>query len=406
MPARHRGPSRAGARSGCTLLATLWLAGCGVLPRPASPPAGLEHSARRALAFAAEQYRRAATTLDPAAGYPRSTRPDDTWRTVRIDDWTSGFFPGTLWLLADYTGDTVLRAEAERWTWPLAAITAGNYDHDLGFQYLSSFGNAYRVTGDERFREPLLDAAAHLARRFSPAVGAIRSWSWGEWQYPVIIDNLMNLELLLRAARLGGDTAWVRMARSHADRTLENHLRSDGGSFHVVDYSPENGTVLARMTRQGLADSTTWARGQAWGIYGYTMLHRYTGDVRYLIAARQLADYVLPRLPADHIPCWDYQAPGCPATAPRDASAAAIMAAALPELAARTGGEDAVRYQAAAERMLEALTSPAYLALGTSTPSILRHAVGDLPRGTEVGAGIVYADYYFVEALLRYLGRR
>jgi len=373
---------------------------------PAPNAARLDSLARGALAFAVEQYRAAATTHDPAAGYPRSTEPDGAWHTVDIHDWTSGFFPGTLWRLAEYTGDATLRAQAERWTWPLAAITRGTYDHDLGFQYYTSFGNAYRITGDERFRAPLLDAASHLAGRFDPRVGLIRSWSWGEWQYPVIIDNLMNLELLAWGATHGGDSAWMHIVRSHADRTMENHLRPDGGSYHVVDYDTSTGHVRRRMTRQGYADSSTWARGQAWGIYGYTMLHRVTGDARYLRTARTLADYALARLPADGVPCWDYQAPGCPETAKRDASAAAIMASALQELAAQVGGDAGARYERAAERTLMTLASPPYLARGTNARSVLLHAVGDMPQHGEVDVGINYADYYFVEALLRWLQSR
>lgn len=373
---------------------------------PAAAHAALDTLARGALAFAAEQYRRTAGALDPAAGYPRSTRADGAWRTVAIHDWTSGFFPGTLWQLAEHTGEPALRAQAERWTWPLEAITRGRYDHDLGFQYFTSFGNAYRITGDARFRAPLLDAARHLAGRHDPRVGLIRSWSWGEWRYPVIVDNLMNLELLLWAADHGGDPAWERIARGHADRTIQNHLRPDGGSFHVVDYDPATGQVLRRMTRQGFADTSTWARGQAWGIYGYTMLHRETGDERYLRTARRLGDYALARLPADHVPCWDYQAPGCPDRAPRDASAAAVMASAFLELGARVGGAPGDRYRRAAERMLVSLASPPYLARGTGARSVLLHSVGDLPRNGEVDVGISYADYYFVEALVRYLRSR
>ena len=369
-------------------------------------PARLDTLARDALAFAAQQYRRAAVAHDPGKGIPRSTASDGSWKTVDIHDWTSGFFAGTLWRLAEHTGDPVLRAQAERWTPPLAAITSGRYDHDLGFQYYTSFGNALRVTGDAHWRAPLLDAARHLAGRHDPRVGMIRSWSWGEWQYPVIIDNLMNLELLLRAARDGGDSSWARIAREHADRTLRDHVRPDGSTFHVVDYDTTTGAVRRRMTRQGYADSSTWARGQAWAIHGYTMLHRETREPRYREAARRLADHALRRLPTDGVPCWDYDAPGCPDTAPRDASAAAIMASALLELGPAVGGADGERYRRAAMRTLATLASPAYLARGTPSAAVLRHSVGDHPRDSEVDVGISYADYYFVEALQRWLASR
>jgi hypothetical protein len=361
---------------------------------------------RAALDTAARRYRHAARTLDPAAGYPRSTNPDGSWRSVPLRDWTSGFFPGTLWYLYEHTRDPELRAQAERWTMPLAAITSGSYDHDLGFQYFTSFGNALRITGDARFRAPLVDAAGKLAGRFDPRVGAIRSWSWGEWRYPVIVDNLMNLELLFWGAAHGGESRWREIARAHAQKTMGTHVRPDGGSFHVVDHDTATGAVTRRMTRQGFADSSTWARGQAWAIYGFTMAYRETRDPRFLATAQKGVAYVLPRLPADGVPCWDYQAPGCPDRAPRDASAAAIMASALLELSTVASGEEAGRYRAAAERMLAALTSPSYLGQRAGQQSVLVHAVGDLPRNGEVDVGINYADYYFVEALLRYLELR
>ena len=394
------------------LACSLVVAACAPRPRVAADLAAdpaaarLDTLARDALDFARGQYTRAAVALDPARGIPRSTAPDGSWRVVDIHDWTSGFFAGTLWRLAEVDGDPALRMQAAQWTLPLAPITSGRYDHDLGFQYNTSFGNAWRITHDTSWRDHLLDAARHLAARYDPRVGAIRSWSWGEWRYPVIIDNLMNLELLLRGAREGGDTSWVRIARDHADRTLRDHVRPDGSTFHVVDYDPGTGAVVRRMTRQGYADSSTWARGQAWVIYGFTMLHRETREPRYLAAATRLADRALARVPADGVPCWDYDAPGCPDTAPRDASAAAIMASALLELGPMVGGADGERYRTAAMRTLTTLASPAYLARGTPSAAILRHSVGDHPRDSEIDVGIVYADYYFVEALQRWLQSR
>jgi len=401
-------PTPRAVRAALAALPLAALAACtATAPRGAATPEAraLDTLAPRALAVAAERYRRAALAHDPARGIPRSTNPDGTWRVVGVSDWTSGFFPGTLWQLAEHTGDAALRAQAERWTTPLAAITSGRTDHDLGFQFMSSLGRALRVTGDERWRAPLLGAARTLAARFDPRVGAIRSWDWGTWQYPVIVDNLMNLELLTWAARSGGDPAWAGIARAHADRTLRDHVRPDWSTFHVVEYDSVTGAVRRKQTRQGFADSSTWARGQAWAIHGYTMMARETGDARYADAARSLADRVLPRLPSDHVPCWDYDAPDCPAGAPRDASAAAIMAGALLELGPRVGGDDGARYVAAAERMLASLASPAYLA-PAGMASLLAHATGDLPQNGEIDVGIAYADYYFVEALRRWLDLR
>lgn len=387
---------------------TMAVAGCAPAGSPMNAPGSqaLDRLAVDALQFAETQYLRTASTLDPARdGYPRSTEPDDTWDTVRIGDWTSGFFPGTLWYLYEHSENPQLRQQAERWTWPLADITKGRYNHDLGFQYFSSFGNAYRITGDERFKPPIMDAAQHLASRYSPTVGAIKSWDNPKWQYPVIIDNMMNLELLLWAADHGGKDEWEQIARRHATTTMQNHIRPDGGSFHVIGYDPRTGAVLQRNTHQGLRDESTWARGQAWGIYGFTMTYRETGDPKFLDAAKRLVDYVLPRLPADHVPCWDYQAPGCPGTAERDASAAAIMASALLELSQYVEGADRERYRTAAESILTSLATN-YLARGTGAPSVLLHSVGNMPGGSEIDVGINYADYYFVEGLLRYLELR
>lgn len=383
---------------------------CAPAPRAASAPvpAPLDSLARAGLDLAVSRYRRAALAGDPAQGYPRSTTPEGAWSTVKINDWTSGFFPGTLWYLYAYTRDPELRAQAERWTLPLADIPKGKYSHDLGFQFNTSFANGYRFTGEERFRAPALNAARLLAGRFNPTVGAIKSWDWTDPKrpYPVIVDNMMNLELLYWGAKNGGDAAWKPLAATHARTTQVNHVRADGGSFHVVVFDPATGAALERITHQGYADSSTWARGQAWLVYGFTLSYRETGDPRFLATARRVADYALARLPADGVPCWDYQAPGCPATAERDASAAAIMASGLLEMSTYVPGADGARYRGAAERILASLSSPAYLARGTGQPAVLLHSVGNHPKEQEIDVGLVYADYYYVEALLRYLELR
>ncbi|MBB4638506.1 glycoside hydrolase family 88 protein [Longimicrobium terrae] len=371
-----------------------------------APSSELDALSEDALRYAAAHYLKSARRMDPSAGIPRATTADSAWRTVSIHDWTSGFFGGTLWLLHEHTGDAELRAQAERWTMPLAGITAGRYDHDLGFQFHNSFGNALRITGDDRFRAPVLGASRLLAGRFRPAVGAIRSWDNPQWKYPVIADNMMNLEMLLWAARNGGDPAWTELSKRHAETTMRAHLRPDGGSYHLVDFDSATGAIVARKTVQGYADSSTWARGQAWLTYGYTMAYRETRDPRFLDAARRVAAYALARLPADHVPCWDYQAPGCPDSAPRDASAGAITASALLELSTLVSGDEAAGYRRNAESILTSLASPRYLSRGTDKPTILLHSVGHLPGNSEIDVGIVYADYYFVEALMRYRALR
>ncbi|HEX8431514.1 MAG TPA: glycoside hydrolase family 88 protein [Longimicrobium sp.] len=396
-----------------TLALTLALGACATArpvtaPRAAAPSSRLDSLVLASLDFAAQRYATTAAALDPAVGHPRSTDAGGNWKQVRMNDWTSGFFPGTLWYLYEHTRDPALRAQAERWTLPLAGIPSGRYTHDLGFQFHSSFGKAYRLTGDARFREPALNAARLLAARYNPTVGAIKSWDWTDPKrpYPVIVDNMMNLELLFWGAEMGGDPAWKALSTQHARTTQANHVRADGGSFHVVVFDPATGRALERITHQGLADSTTWARGESWLIYGFTMAFRETGRPEFLRTARRVADYTLARLPADGVPCWDYQAPGCPATAKRDASAAAVAASGLLELSGYVPAAEGARYRAAAERILGTLASPAYLARGTPGQAILLHSVGHHPAGTEIDVGISYADYYYVEAVMRYLEMR
>ena len=402
-------PSR--SRTILFVLAALGASGCTAV-RPGAEVAPradrLDALAVEALGFAASQYRRVASENHPSSGYPRATGKDGRWETVKINDWTSGFFPGTLWYLYEHTADPAFRTAAERWTLPLADIPKGRYTHDLGFQFHSSFVEANRLTREERFRGPALEAARLLAARYNPTVGAIKSWDWTDPKrpYPVIVDNMMNLELLFWGARNGGDPAWRELAIRHARTTLANHVRPDNGSYHVVVFDPASGRALERITHQGHADSTTWARGQAWLIYGFTMAYRETQEPDFLRAAQRVAGYALDRLPADRIPCWDFQAPGCPATAPRDASAAAVMASGLLELSLYAPASESARYRRTAEEILATLASPAYLARGTSSHAILLHSVGHHPKGTEIDVGIAYADYYFVEGLLRYLELR
>jgi unsaturated chondroitin disaccharide hydrolase len=371
---------------------TAALSACAHWPA-ASPPSPLDLAARRYAAVAA--------ALDPDGGHPRATTVSGVWQQTPAIEWTSGFFSGTLWYLYEYTRDPALRAQAERWTLPLADIPHGSYSHDLGFQFNSSFVNAFRLTGDERFRAQALNAAGLLAAHFNPTVGAIKSWDWmpPERPYPVIADNMMNLELLFWAARQpGGDAHWRDIAVQHAYTTLKHHLRDDGGSYHVVVFDPASGRVLERITHQGYADSTTWSRGQAWLLYGFTMAFRETGEPPFLESARRVADYFLAHLPADGVPCWDFQAPDCTDLAQRDASAAAIAASGLLELSRFAGAQ----YGAAAERIIGTLSSD--YSAPRAAMSLLTHAVGNMPAGTEIDVGLSYADYYFVEALLRQQG--
>ena len=353
--------------------------------------------------FAAAQYEFLLDRIKSGSAQPR-TFIDGTLKLVGAKDWTSGFFPGSLWYLYEYTGDAKWKSAAQNFTRRLESVKYYRGIHDVGFMLNSSYGNGYRLTGDPAYRNVLIQGAHSLATRFSPTVGAIRSWDFGTWQYPVIIDNMMNLELLMWAAREAGQSRLRDIATRHADATLKHHFRADASSFHLVDYDPASGAVLARQTVQGAADSSTWSRGQAWGLYGYTMMIRETGHPEYLAQAQRMARFIMnhPRLPADKVPYWDFDAPDIPDT-PRDAAAAAIIAAALIELSTFVDPQFGSQCRLLARQQLLSLTSSAYLARpGENGGFLLMHSVGSRPHNTEVDVPLNYADYYFLEALLRY----
>jgi unsaturated chondroitin disaccharide hydrolase len=349
--------------------------------------------------FAGEQLAATATQLDSTAS-PDSTRADGSWNTVSNTDqfgWTQGFFPGSNWYLYDLTGDSQAKARAEKWTRALEGQKTNTQTHDLGFKMYLSFGHAYRSTGDPYYKNVLLTAAGSLASRFDSTIGAVICCDWNpDWHRPMVTDTMMNLELLLWGAANGGSQTWRDMAVTHALKTLADMVRSDGSTYHVVDYST-SGAILFRGTFQGYSNSSTWTRGQAWAIYGYTMLYRYTGDARMLAAARKVTDYYLSRLGQDQVPNWDFDAP----SQHEDSSAAAAVASALFELGRFFSDPDRQRYLDAATHMLDALASPAYLAEGSSSRAILLHGVANLPEGHGVDVGLAYGDHYFLEALAR-----
>lgn len=324
--------------------------------------------------------------------------------------WTSGFFPGELWYLYEHTGDPELKRLAEIFTQRIEGEQHTTNNHDVGFMIYCSVGNQFRLTGadDERLKEIILTTANSLSTRWRPAAQVIQSWDvWKElqekgWQCPVIIDNMMNLELLERASELSGDPRYAEIARAHANSTLKNHFRADNSSYHVVDYNLQTGEVMHRDTWQGYSQESAWARGQAWGLYGYTMMYRETGDEAYLQQAVKIADYLLghPRMPKDLIPYWDFDAPNIP-EAYRDVSAGTIICSALIELSGYVDDNLHRKYLDAAETQLRAL--PDYHSgIGMNGGMILRHSVGSLPHLSEVDQPLIYADYYYVEALMRY----
>ncbi|MFB6455024.1 glycoside hydrolase family 88 protein [Chitinophaga sp. Hz27] len=355
------------------------------------------------LQFAARQYKLMAQHL-PDSVLPKSTTKTGALETSNSRWWCSGFYPGTNWYLFEYTKDPAFKAEALKRMALVEKEKNNKGTHDLGFMMYCPFGNAYRITKDPAYKAVLLTSAASLSTRFNPTVGCIKSWDHGTWKFPVIIDNMMNLELLTWASKASGDKKFAEIAKTHANTTMKNHFRPDYSSYHVIDYDPATGAVLQKKTHQGYADSSAWSRGQAWGLYGYTLMYRETKDKKYLEQAKHIAEFILnnPNMPADLVPYWDYNAPNIP-NALRDVSAASVAASALLELSKYTDKTTGNRYWGAAEKMLASLCSPAYLAKeGENNDFILMHSVGSLPHNSEVDVPLTYADYYFVEALLRY----
>ena len=325
-------------------------------------------------------------------------------QTVRYDHWVSGFFPGLLWMLYENNGDEQFRRFAELYTDRVEPAKKLTNTHDLGFMLYCSFGQGYRLTANRHYLDVISEGTQSLLTRWNPKLGVIRSWDFGkQWQYPVIIDNMMNLEMLCFMTHQTSDRRYMKVAETHAQTTIRNHFRGDYSTFHVVSYDTISGRPHAKNTAQGYADGSAWARGQAWGLYGYTMMYRETHNRRYLKQARRIASFLLnhPRLPADGVPYWDYDAPDIP-NAKRDASAAAIMASALIELSQLDKSKMAAKWMALAQKQLRTLSSPEYLAEeGEQGGFVLKHSVGHMPEKREVDVPLTYADYYYVEALMR-----
>jgi len=354
----------------------------------------------------ASQYRHAVNEYKDSTKIPRSTKPDGTLFTVDSKDWCSGFFSGSLWLLYDLTKDDFYKKTAIKWSGTIEKEQYNTTTHDIGFKVYIPFGAAYKDTKNVAYKNIIIQSAKSLAKRFHPNVGLIRSWDGNRYNYPVIIDNMMNLELLLEASKFTGDDSYKQIAIKHADKTLDNHFRKNYSSYHVVDYDSLTGTVIKKQTYQGYADESAWARGQAWGLYGYTVMYRYTKEEKYLEQANHIADFILnnPNYPQDGVPFWDFNDPKIPNTY-RDASAAAVMASALLELKNYTATEKSKRYFKQAEKILTTLSTPQYLATSGNCNFVLKHCVGNWPKGKAIGeidASINYGDYYFLEALKRY----
>jgi unsaturated chondroitin disaccharide hydrolase len=323
-------------------------------------------------------------------------------KLVASKDWTSGFFPGELWYLYELSHQNKWKALAQKYTAPIEQEKLNGVTHDMGFKIYSSVGNGYRLTGDPHYKEVLIQAAGTLSTRFNPKVGLIRSWDHhsAQWAYPVIIDNMINLELLFEATKLTGDSSYYKIAVSHADKTMKNHFRADFSTFHVVSYNPQTGEVEKKQTHQGYSDASAWARGQAWALYGYTVCYRETKNPAYLKQAEGVAQFIFnnPHLPKDLVPYWDYDAPGIP-NEPRDVSAATVTASALYELS--TYSRQGAAYLQIADTIMGNLAKSYTAANGGSRGFILVHSTGSKPQNSEVDVPLSYADYYYLEALVR-----
>ena len=365
-----------------------------------------------AMKYCAQQTERSLTELkgDSVIDYtmmPRNILSGESkWncRKTNKEEWTSGFWPGILWYDYEATSDLKIKQEAEKYTQTLEFLSkTPAFDHDLGFLMFCSYGNAYRLTGNPQYKKILLDTADTLATLFNPKVGTILSWprevAGKGWPHNTIIDNMMNLELLFWAAKNGENKSLYDIAVSHANKTMENQFKSDYSCYHVVIYDTITGKKIKGITHQGYSDNSMWARGQGWAIYGFTMCYRETKDIKYLNFAQKVADVYLKRLPHDYIPYWDFDDPSIP-NAPRDASAAAIVASGLLELSTYLNNSRGENYKKAAIKMLRVLSSDEYQC-GKDNSAFLCHSTGHWPNKSEIDASIIYADYYYIEALLR-----
>ena len=368
-----------------------------------------DHFIAEEIDFAVKQYKLMRNLLGKTPGaFPKTIDKNGGLEFCNSSWWTTGFFPGSLCLLYNETHDDSIKVQSKEFLSELAKYQFILDNHDIGWIINSSFGNWYRLTGNEQYGKVIVQTAKSLITRFNPTVGCIRTWDKSELRkgsdFLVNVDNMLNLELLIDAFKISKDSLFLKIAIQHADKTLKNQFRSDNSSFHVVDYNSSTGEVRSKKTGQGYADNSSWARGQAWGLYGFTMIYRETGNLRYLKQAENIAEFIInhPRLPADKIPYWDFDSPDIPITY-KDASAGAIICSALFELSQYVEEEQSVKFLSIAKQQLVSLSTPYYHAkLGENSCFILKHCVGNLPGNSEVDVPLIYADYYYLEALMRY----
>jgi rhamnogalacturonyl hydrolase YesR len=372
--------------------------------------------------FITGQYENILSVSNDLTRFPRTIDKQGNLISTDIFDWTSGFFAGNLWQIYEITGDNKWKNGAIKWTEALDTIQYWSGSHDVGFMMNCSYGNGLRLAGKEEYKKVLVQTAESLCKRYNPVAKTIKSWNYSkawndtiEWFFPVIIDNMMNLELLFKATQLSGNKKYEEIALQHALTTMKNHYRPDFSSYHVVDYDTITGRVLDKATSQGFTDESSWARGQAWGLYGFVVCYRFTKDQKFLDFAENIANYIIhnPKIPEDGVPYWDYDAgdttlkpewkydPKRFTVIPRDASTAAITSSALFELSTYSKAYGPL-FKDTAVKILRSLESPAYMGDSGDKYFTLNHCVGSIPHGVEIDVPLVYADYYFLEAALRY----
>jgi rhamnogalacturonyl hydrolase YesR len=338
-----------------------------------------------------------------SVGFPRSMSLNPlAIHKVPSKDWTSGFFPGNLWQIYKLTNNEAYKNRAAEWTAFMENQKTNDKTHDMGFKIYCSFGEGLEVEDNQHYKDVIIESAKTLCTRYNEKIGSLRSWDFNQdvWDFPVIVDNMMNLELLFEATKISGDSTYYHIAVNHANTTLKNHIRPDNSFYHVVDYNPTTGAVKKLDTHQGFNTASAWARGQGWGIYGFTMCYRYTKNPDYLKQAEATAKFYMenPNLPEDGVPYWDFNDPAIP-NAPRDVSAATVVTSALFELYTFTQNEVYLNF---ATKVLSNLNTTNYiLNKNINGPFILNHSTGNWPKNDEIDEPIVYADYYFLEALLR-----
>lgn len=338
---------------------------------------------------------------------PHVAKGDGVYDNVRSDWWTSGFWPGLLWVMHEATGKVSFKEAAWHWDKELAhwlAHPTEEIHHDVGFQFLATAVVKHRLTGDQEALEIGLNAANYLAGRFNPAGNFIRAWNGDASRMGwAIIDCMMNLSLLFWGAKASGDPRFKHIAVRHADTALAHFLRPDGSVNHIVSFDPESGAYIESLGGQGFGPKSGWSRGTSWAVYGFANAYKNTGDVRYLDAAKRTAYFFVSQLPEDHVPHWDFRT-GSREGEPRDSSAGAIAASGMLEIARHVPAEEKEWFQEQAEAIVQSLTRDYATWDLPEHQAILLHGTGHKPAGSNVDVSLIYGDYYYVEAVAKLAG--